>query len=242
MSGTAYTRRGKDLNFPPKKRNPSSPKIDLRSGYHQQKIRASSIPKIAFRTRYGHYEFIVMPFGLTNDLAIFMDLMNRGFHQYLDQFIIVFIDDILVYFKDKKQYEEQLRVVLETLRNEKLYVKLKKYEFWLDRVSFLGHVVTAQGIEVDPAKVEAVTNWPRPSNVGEVRSFLGLAGYYKRFIEGFSKIAGPMTQLTRKGVKFQWTEKCEKCFQELKQRLVSAHVLTILDGYDGFVIYSDASK
>ncbi|XP_022868589.1 uncharacterized protein LOC111388143 [Olea europaea var. sylvestris] len=182
-------------------------KIDLGSGYHQLKIRASDIPKTAFRTQYGHYEFTVVPFGLTNAPAVFMDLMNRVFHQYLDQFVIVFIDDIP-----------------------------------LDRIGFLGHVVTAQGIEVDPAKVEAITKWPSPTNVGEVRSFLGLAGYYRRFIEGFSTIAGPMTQLTRKGVKFLWTKKCEKYFQELKQRLVSAPILTIPEGSEGFVIYSDVSK
>ncbi|XP_022872136.1 uncharacterized protein LOC111391204 [Olea europaea var. sylvestris] len=174
-------------------------KIDLRSGYHQLKIKASDIPKTAFRTRYGHYEFTVMPFSLTNAPAVFMDLMNRVFHQYLDKFVIVFIDDILVYSKDKKQHEEQLPIVLKTLRKEKLYAKFKKYEFWLDCVGFLGHVVTAQGIEVDPAKVEAVTNWPRLTIVGEVCSFLGLSGYYRRFIEGFSRIAGPMTHLTRKG-------------------------------------------
>jgi len=183
-----------------------------------------------------------MPFGLTNAPAIFIDIMNRVFHQYLDQFVIVFIDDILVYSKDKKQHEEQLRILLKTLRKEKLYVKFKKCKFWLNRVSFIGHVVTAQGTQVDPVKVEAVSNWPRPTSVGKVRSFLGLAGYYRRFIEGFSRIVGPMTPLTRKGVKFQWMEKCEKCFQELKQRLVSAPVLTIPESFDGFVIYSDASK
>ncbi|XP_022855735.1 uncharacterized protein LOC111376953 [Olea europaea var. sylvestris] len=217
-------------------------KIDLRSRYNQLKIKASDIPKTASRTRYGHYEFTAMPFGLTNAPAVFTDLMNKVFHQYLDQFVIVFIDNILVYSKDKKQHEEQLRIVLETLRKEKLYVKFKKYEFWFDRLSFLGHVVTVQEIEVDPDKVEAVTNWPRQTSVGEVRGFLGLAGYYRRFIVGFSRTVGPMTQLTRKGVKFQWMKKCEKCFQELKQRLVSAPVLTIPEGSKGFVIYSDASK
>jgi hypothetical protein len=217
-------------------------KIDLRSGYHQLKIKLDDIPKTAFRTRYGHYEFTVMPFGLTNAPAVFMDLMNRVFHQYLDVFVIVFIDDILVYSRDSHQHEEHLRIVLGTLRKEKLYAKFKKCEFWLDRVGFLGHTVSAQGIEVDQSKVEAVTNWRKPTNVGEVRSFLGLAGYYRRFIEGFSKIASPMTQLTRKGTKFVWTEKCEQSFQELKDRLVSAPVLTIPDGSEGFVIYSDASK
>lgn len=131
---------------------------------------------------------------------------------------------------------------METLRAEKLYTKFKKCEFWLERVGFLGHIVTAKGIEVDPSKVETVTNWPIPANVGDVRSFLGLDGYYRRFIEGFSKIAGPMTQLTRKGVKFQWTKPCEQSFQKLKNILVLAPVLTIPDGSDGFIIYSNVSK
>ena len=138
--------------------------------------------------------------------------MNRVFHPYLDRFVIVFIDDILVYSKNSKEHEEHLRVVLETLRQEKLYAKFKKCEFWIDRVVFLGHVVTMRGIEVDPSKIEVVKEWRTPTNANEVRSFLGLAGYYRRFIEGFSKIATPMTRLTRKGEKFVWSEKCEKSF------------------------------
>ena len=135
-----------------------------------------------------------------------------------------------------------MKIVLETLRKERLYAKFKKCEFWLEQVVFLGHIVSARGIEVDPVKVEAVSNWKTPTNVNEVRSFLGLAGYYRRFIEGFSKIAVPLTQLTRKGVKFEWSGKCESSFQELKKRLVTAPVLTIPDESEGFVIYSDASK
>ena len=217
-------------------------KIDLRSGYHQLKIKKEDIPKTAFRTRYGHYEFIVMPFGLTNAPAAFMDLMNRVFKDYLDRFVIVFIDDILVYSKSKGEHEEHLRKVLQVLREKQLYAKFKKCEFWLDRMVFLGHVVSSKGISVDPSKIEAVVNWSRPTNVGEIRSFLGLAGYYRRFVEGFSKIASPLTQLTRKNVKFQWSEECEKSFQELKHRLVSAPILTIPSASAGFVIYSDASK
>ncbi|CAA0819544.1 Uncharacterized mitochondrial protein AtMg00860, partial [Striga hermonthica] len=172
--------------------------IDLRSGYHQLKIKESDIPKTAFHTRYNHYEFIVMPFGLSNAPAVFMDLMNRIFHPYLDQFVIIFIDDILIYSKSQKEHEKHLRVVLETLRREKLYAKFSKCEFWLRRVAFLGHVITQAGIEVDPSKLAAVQNWSTPKSPSEVRSFLGLAGYYRRFIEGFSKIALPLCQLTRK--------------------------------------------
>ncbi|CAA0810785.1 Uncharacterized mitochondrial protein AtMg00860, partial [Striga hermonthica] len=217
-------------------------KIDLRSGYHQLKIKESDITKTAFRTCYSHYEFVVMPFGLSNASAVFMDLMNRIFHPYLDQFVIVFIDDILIYSKSQKEHEEHLRVVLETLRREKLYAKFSKCEFWLQRVAFLGHVITQAGIEVDPSKVSAVQNWSTPNSPSEVRSFLGLAGYYCRFIEGFSKIALPLSQLTRKSVKFEWTDQCESSFQELKKRLASAPVLTIPDPSWSFTIFSDASR
>ncbi|XP_048141432.1 uncharacterized protein LOC125316639 [Rhodamnia argentea] len=199
------------------------------------------IPKTAFRTRYGHYEFLVMPFGLTNAPAAFMDLMNRVFKPYLDRFVIVFIDDILVYSKGPREHEEHPRMTLRTLKEHKLYAKFSKCEFWLDRVIFLGHMVIGEGISVDPAKIEAVVNWPRPTTVTEIRSFLGLAGYYRRFVEGFSRIAGPLTQLTRKGVKFECIEECERSFQELKRKLTSAPILTIPSGSRGFVIYSDAS-
>ncbi|RVX14555.1 Transposon Ty3-G Gag-Pol polyprotein [Vitis vinifera] len=195
-------------------------KIDLRSGYHQLRVRGEDVPKTAFRTRYGHYEFLVMPFGLTNAPAAFMDLMNRVFKPYLDQFVVVFIDDILVYSRSREEHEGHLSIVLQTLRDKQLYAKLKKCEFWLDRISFLGHVVSNDGISVDPGKVDAVANWRRPSTVTEIRSFLGLAGYYRRFIEGFSKIALPLTKLTQKGVKFEWSDDCECSFQELKNRLV----------------------
>ena len=143
-------------------------KIDLRSGYHQLKIKKEDVPKIAFRTRYGHYEFLVLPFGLTNAPAFFMDLMNRVFRPFLDKFAVVFIDDILVYSKTRKEHANHLRMVLKTLEEHKLYAKLTKCEFWPERVQFLGHIVTKDGISVDPAKVEAIVNWPRPTNVFEV--------------------------------------------------------------------------
>nr|GEY44251.1 putative reverse transcriptase domain-containing protein [Tanacetum cinerariifolium] len=161
-------------------------KIDLRSGYHQLRVKDQDISKTVFRTRYGHYEFLVMPFGLTNALAVFMDLMNRIFHEYLDKFIIVFIEDILVYSKSEEEHEQHLRIVLEILRQKKLYAKFLKCEFWLKQVAFLGHIVSVDGITIDPSKVEAITKWPRPTTVTEVRSFLGLAGYYQCFVEGFS--------------------------------------------------------
>ncbi|KAA0053491.1 DNA/RNA polymerases superfamily protein [Cucumis melo var. makuwa] len=154
-------------------------KIDLRSSYHQLRIRDSDIPKTAFRSSYGHYEFIVMSFELTNAPTVFMDLMNRVFKDFLDTFVIVFIDDILIYSKTEAEHEEHLHQVLETLRANKLYAKFSKCEFSLKKVSFLGHVVFSEGVSIDPAKIEAVTSWPRPSTVSEIRSFLGLAGYYR---------------------------------------------------------------
>ncbi|XP_073112178.1 uncharacterized protein [Elaeis guineensis] len=200
------------------------------------------ISKTAFRTRYGHYEFLVMPFGLTNAPAAFMDLMNRVFASYLDRFVVVFIDDILIYSKSSLEHEKHLRTVLETLREKKLYAKLQKCEFWMSSVTFLGHVISKEGVSVDPRKVEAVVDWSRPTNVSEIRSFLGLAGYYRRFVEGFSSIAMPLSRLTQKQVKFEWTDECEQSFQELKRRLVTAPILTIPSGTEGFTIYSDASR
>ncbi|KAL0551702.1 hypothetical protein IC582_010791 [Cucumis melo] len=193
-------------------------KIDLRSGYHQLRIKDGDVPKTTFCSRYGHYEFIVMSFGLTNAPAVFMDLMNRVFREFLDTFVIVFIDDILIYSKTEAKHEEHLRMVLQTLRDNKLYGKFSKCEFWLKQVSFLGHVVSKAGVSVDPAKIEAITSWTRPFTVSEVRSFLGLAA------------------------PFVWSKACEDSFQNLKQKLVTAPVLTVPDGSGSFVIYSDASK
>ena len=181
-------------------------KIDLRYGYHQLRINDVDVHKIAFRTRYGHYEFLVMSFGLTNAPATFMDLINRVFRPYVDQFVVVFIDDILVYSKDRKNHDTHLQVVLETLRKEQLYEKLSKCEFWLNEVSFLGHIVSKEGIRVDPKKIEVVVEWKPPRNVTEVRSFLGLAGSYRRFVTGFSMTAAPMTRFLQKNVKYEWSE------------------------------------
>ncbi|GJZ28744.1 putative reverse transcriptase domain-containing protein [Tanacetum coccineum] len=219
-----------------------APSTNLRYGYHQLRVRSKDISKTAFCTRYGHYEFLVMPFGLSNAPAVFMDLMTRVFHDYLDKSVVVFIDDILIYSKSKEEHEQHLRAVLGILREKKLYAKFSKCEFWLEHVAFLGHVVSAKGIEVNPTKVEVVTNWPRPKSVTEVRSFLYLAGYYRRFMEGFSSLASPLTQLIRKGVKFEWNDEREKCFEELKNRLVTAPILAVPEGTDIFQIYSDASK
>ncbi|KAD4385317.1 hypothetical protein E3N88_25485 [Mikania micrantha] len=216
-------------------------KIDLRSGYHQLKVREEDAPKTAFRTRYGHYEFLVMSFGLTNAPAAFMDLMNRVCRPMLDRSVIVFIDDILIYSKSEADHACHLSEVLETLRREKLYAKFSKCAFWLREVQFLGHVINADGILVDSSKIQAVTKWSPPKTPTEIRSFLGLAGYYRRFIQDFAKIASPLTKLTRKNTKFVWGEDQDKSFNELKTKLTQAPVLTLPDGPNDFVVYSDAS-
>ncbi|GJT96060.1 putative reverse transcriptase domain-containing protein [Tanacetum coccineum] len=206
------------------------------------RVREEDISKTAFRTRYGHYEFQVMPFGLTNAPAVFMDLMNRVCKPYLDKFVIVFIDDILIYSKNKQEHEEHLKLILELLKKEELYAKFSKCEFWIPKVQFLGHVIDSEGIHVDPAKIESIKDWTSPKSPTEIRQFLGLAGYYRRFIEGFSKIAKPMTKLTQKKVKFVWGDKQEAAFQLLKQKLCSAPILALPEGSKDFIAYCDASK
>jgi hypothetical protein len=162
-------------------------------------VKVEDISKTVFRTRYGHYEYSVMPFEVSNAPGALMEYMNRIFHPFLDRFVVVFIDGILVYSKSEDEHAEHLRIVLGVLKEKKLFAKLSKCEFRLREVSFLGHVISKGGIVVDPSKVDSVLQWESPKSVFEVRSFLGLAGYYRRFIEGFSKLALPLTQLTRKG-------------------------------------------
>ncbi|GJV98959.1 putative reverse transcriptase domain-containing protein [Tanacetum coccineum] len=194
-------------------------KIDLRSGYHQLRVRDEDIPKTAFRTRYEHYEFQVMPFGLTNVPVVFMDLINRVCKPYLDKFVIVFIDDILIYSRNEEEHANHLRMILELLKKEKLYAKFSKCDFWIRIVQFLGHLIDSQGLHVDPAKIEAVKNWASPTTPMEVRQFLGLVGYYRRFIKDFSKITKSLTELTQKNKKYIWGEDQESAFQLLKQNV-----------------------
>jgi hypothetical protein len=179
-------------------------KINLRSRYHLLKVRECDISKTAFVLRYGLYEFTVS-FGLTNASAYSMYLMNKVFMEYLEKFVVVFIDDILVYSRSEEEYEEHLRLVLQKLCDHKLYAKLSKCEFWLKQVAFLGHVISKGGISMDPSKVQDVLSWKAPTSVGDIQSFLGLAGYYQRFIEGLSKISKPMTELLEKDKRFEWT-------------------------------------
>jgi hypothetical protein len=216
-------------------------KIDLRSGYHQMKIRPSDIPKTTFSTRYDLYEFTVMSFGLLNAPAYFMNLMNKVFMEYLDRFVVVFIDDILIYSKNDSDHEEHLRTVLQKLRDNKLYAKFTTCEFWLDEIPFLGHIISKGGISVDPTKVTTIVGWKIPSSVSMVRSFLGLAGYYRPFIEGFSKIPKPMTSLLEKEKEFKWTWECQESFNQLRFKLMVALVLIMPDLQKSFDIYCDAS-
>ncbi|GJR68749.1 putative reverse transcriptase domain-containing protein [Tanacetum coccineum] len=192
-------------------------------------------------TWYGHYKFQLMPFGLTNAPAVFMNLMNRVCKPYLDKFVIVFIDDILIYSKNKKEHEEKLKAILELLKKEELYAKFSKCEFWIPKVQFLGHVIDSQGIHVDPAKIESIKDWASPKTPTEIRQFLGLAGYYRRFIEGFSKMAKPMTKLTQKKAAFEWGDKQEAAFQTLKHKLCSTPILALPQGAENFIVYCDAS-
>jgi hypothetical protein len=204
-------------------------KIDFRSGYHQMKIRPEDIPKTAFVNRYGQYEFTVVSFGLTNAPAYFMNMMNKVFMDELEKFVVVFIDDILIYSATAEEHEQHLRVVLEKLRQNQLYAKFSKCDFWLEEVTFLGHVLTAKGVAVDPAKIEAVKEWEQPCNVTDIHSFLRLAEYYRRFIKNFSKIAKPMTNLLKKTNDFEWAPECEHSFQTLKQKLTTTPVLALPD-------------
>nr|GEW63591.1 putative reverse transcriptase domain-containing protein [Tanacetum cinerariifolium] len=215
-------------------------KIDLRSGYHQLRIRHEDIPKNAFRTRYRHYEFQVMPFGLTNAPTILMDLMNHVCKPYLDKFIMVLIDDILIYYRNEEEHTNHLRKILELLRKEKLYAKFSKCEFQIHIVQFLGHLIDSQGLHVDPAEIKAVKNWETPTTPTEVRQFLGLVGYYRILIKGFSKIAKPLIKLTQKNKKCTWEKDQESAFQLLKQKLCEAPILVLPEENDDLVIYCDA--
>jgi hypothetical protein len=216
-------------------------KIDLRSGYHQIKIHGEDIPNTAFTTRYGLFEYLVMSFGLTNALAHFMYLMNSVFMIELDKSVIVFIDGILVYSKSMEEHEEHFRVVLQWLWEHQLYVKFSKCEFWIKEVPFLGHVISPEGIAVDPGKVKEVLDWKPPTSVPKVRSFLGLTDYYRRFILNFSKIAKPITKLLKKGNKYVWSEACDEAFRVLKKLLTTSPVLTQPDTTKPFDVYCVAS-
>ncbi|KAJ9521648.1 hypothetical protein QJQ45_008994 [Haematococcus lacustris] len=221
-------------------------KIDLRQGYHQIRIAPEDIPKTAFRTRYGHFEFTVMPFGLCNAPATFQRLMNDIFRQELDDCVIVYLDDILIFSRTQEEHAQHLRRVLSLLQQHKLYAKLSKCEFGLSQTEFLGHIITSTGIACDPKKVAAVESWPTPQTVHDVRSFLGLANFYRRFVKNFSDIAAPITALTQadghdKQGKVAWGPVQQSAFEALKKALTTAPVLIAPDPSQPYTLRCDAS-
>jgi hypothetical protein len=216
-------------------------KIYLRKGYHQVRIKEEDIHNTTFRTRYGHYEFVVVPSRLTNAPDVFMCLMNDIFINYLDKFVIVFLDDIVIYSKSEEEHDH-LILVLQVLRKHQLYANLSKCYFYQKNIHFLGRIISEQGIAVDLEKIEAIRGWPTPRNVSDVRYFMVLYGYYKRFIVGFSKISHPITSLQKKGTKFEWTLKCENNFNLLKELLTSAPMLKIAGLNESFVVCTYACK
>jgi hypothetical protein len=213
-------------------------KIYVRLGYHKLKIQPLDIP--TFITKYGLYEYTVMSFGLTNAPAFFMYLMNSVFMDYLNKFVVVFIDGILVYSHNEEEHDDHLRMVLQRLRDCQLYAKMRKCEFWISEVLFLGQIINRDGLAMDPKKVADILEWKAPRDVRGIKSFIGIAGYYRCFIEGFSKIARPMTALLAKNVEFKWTPKCQVSFETLK-KLTTAPVLIVPEVHKPFSVYCDAS-
>lgn len=218
-------------------------KLDLRSGYHQIRIAEDDIQKTAFNTRYGQYEWLVLPFGLTSAPSTFMALMNHILHPYLDKFVVAYLDDILIYSKTLAEHEEHVKTVLRELRKNKLYCKESKCELFKREVKFLGYIVGADGLKVDPSKVEAVKAWPIPTNVSEVRSFLGFVGFYRKFINNHSAIVSPMSDLTKtsENRKFEWTPAAQESFEAMKAALCSAPILALPDPAFPYVVTTDAS-
>jgi hypothetical protein len=200
------------------------------------------IQKTTFKTRYGHYEFVVVSFGLTNAPVTFKCLMNNVLSKFLDIFVFFFIDDILIYSKNREKHEEHLKLMLQVLREHHLYAKFSKCDFFQKQVHYLSHVISEEGVTVGPEKIKSIMEWPIPKDVSDIRSSMGLARYYRRFIKRFSKIGCPTTALKKKGVKFTWTSECEERFQELKYLLTHAPILKIADPDDDFLMCTDACK
>lgn len=215
-------------------------KLDLRAGFHQVRVHSADIPKTAFRTHNGHYEYLVMPFGLCNAPSTFQAIMNSIFRPYLRKFVLVFFDDILIYSPDWTTHLEHVHTVLQTLRQHQFTVKLSKCAFGLQEIEYLGHIVTPQGVKVDQNKISAMVNWPKPTNVSELRGFLGLTGYYRKFVRNYGLIAQPLTNLLKKG-QFQWTDAADSAFQQLKSAMTATPILAMPNFDEIFIIESDAS-
>ena len=215
--------------------------LDLRSGYHQICMRDGDEWKTTFKTRDGLYEWMVMPFGLSNAPSTFMHLMNHVFKPFMGKFVVVYFDGILVYDKSQEEHLEHLQQVFQTLREQKLYVNLKKCRFFTNSLVFLGYVVSREGIMMDPWKVEAITSWPIPKSIHDIRSFHGLASFYQCFIKGFSTIIAPITECL-KGEMFKWIEEAQKSFKLLKQKVTEAPILILPDFSKVFEVNCDASN
>lgn len=216
-------------------------KLDLRAGYWQVRIAEGDEAKTACVTRYGSYEFLVMPFGLTNAPATFCNLMNDVLYEFLDRFVVVYLDDIVIYSESLDDHLDHLRQVFSRLREHQLYVKKEKCEFCRQEVMFLGHWISKGRIRMDEGKVKAIIDWSAPSKVPELRSFLGLANYYRRFIKGYSKKVSPLTDLLKKSQKWEWTSECQDAFDKLKRAVSSAPVLGLPDFHKPFEVHTDAS-
>lgn len=215
-------------------------KLDMRSGYWQIKMHEADIEKTSFRSRYGSFEWLVLPMGLTNAPATFMHLMHQILRPFLDSFVIVFLDDILIYSRTLAEHQRHLRQVLDALRANQLYCKESKCAFFKDSVEFLGHVIDRDGVHMMESKVKAIREWPTPTSVEDIRSFLGLAGYYRKFIKGFSNIAAPLTELLKKGTRFIWSESLENSFRSLITAITTAPTLILPDPTKPYVITADA--
>jgi len=217
-------------------------KLDLKSAYNLVRIKEGDEYKTAFRTRYGHYEYLVMPFGLKNAPATFQHFINDVLSDYLDDFVISYIDDILIYSNNIEEHHEHVKLVLKKLLENNLYVKLEKCEFDVEQTTFLGYVISKNGLEMDENKVKAILEWPIPKNVKEVQSFIGLCNYYRIFIKDFAKIANPIHKLTRKSVEFNWTTEQQKAFDKLKKLFTTAPILKHADSSKQFIVETDASN
>ena len=217
-------------------------KLDLANGYHQLRIDPEDVKKTAFTTRYGMFEWLVVPFGLTNAPSVFMQLMQEVLAPFLDQFVIVYLDDILVYSANLDDHIKHVNQVLQTLRAKQLFAKQSKCSLFQSRIDFLGYVISSQGIAMEQNKVQQILNWPPPATVKQIRQFLGLAGFYRQFINNFSGVASPLSSLMKTNTPFVWTSECDKAFNQLKQCISSEPVLMLPREREPFTIHTDASR
>ena len=214
--------------------------LDLAQGYHQIRVTKEDVPKTAFRTPLGHFQYLVLPFGLTNAPATFQSVMNEIFRECIGRFVLVYLDDILVYSRTPQQHIEHVRSVLEILRKNRFYAKLKKCQFMTSQLLYLGHIISEQGIRPDPAKIVALQGWKTPMNVHDVRSFLGFGNYFRKFVQAYSSLVLPLTELTKKDKLFEWSPECEHAFQGLIWNLTNAPVLAIVDPQKPYEVVCDA--